>query len=90
MSAKKAVRFTEHEYLMTISVNITAPTAKERLEQAKKAVDTTLDQMRGKSKKKVALILLNYPKGKVIQLLNLGHCISPEKNQRLPQSLMNT
>jgi len=74
--AKKAVRFTEHEFFMTLRINVSAPSAEERLEQAKKAVDTTLSLMRGKDKKKVALLPLNDPKGTAIQALNPGHRIT--------------
>jgi len=75
------VKFTEQEFFMTIRININAPTPEGRQEQAVKAVDTTLCQMRGRNKAKVALLPLNDPKGTAIQLLNPDHRIAQGKER---------
>jgi len=73
--------------MITIRVNISAPTSEGRREQAIKAVDTTLCQMRGKDKIRVLLLPLNNPKGTPLQLLNPSHQITPGKKNDPPPIL---
>ena len=84
---KKAVKFTEQDFFVTIRLNINAPTKEGRQEQAVKVVDTTLSLMRGRSKTRVALLPLNDPKGTAIQMLNPEHRITPGKKKGPPPIL---
>ena len=69
---------------MTICVSINANTEKGREEQAKKAVDVTLGQMRGKERKKAVLLPRNDPSGEAIQMLNPDYRVTPGKKKAPP------